>query len=114
MVSPKLHERLACPHARSYGRHSSASSRSASAWRSAQLDVLLAQHDELVATEPDRRVAVAHRGREPGRHLPQDLVAGVVTEHVVEALEMVEVDEDEADIGAFAAAARQAHARAGR
>ena len=38
------------------------------------------QHDELVAAEACDRVAVADTGFQPDRHLPQQLIAGLVPE----------------------------------
>ena len=59
------------------------------------LDVL-EQDAELVAAEPGRRVAVAQAAAQPGRHLPEQRVAGGVPEAVVDGLEVVEVDEQDA------------------
>ena len=54
---------------------------------------VLAEHDELVATEPRHRVLEAHGVAEPAAHRDQELVAGLVAEAVVHVLEPVEVDE---------------------
>ena len=55
--------------------------------------MLGAAHDELVAAEAHAEVTVAHRVAQPLRDLHEQLVAGRVAEHVVDALEAVEVDE---------------------
>ena len=55
------------------------------------------QDGEFVATEPGNRVRRAHSALEALRHLPQDRVAGRVAEAVVDGLEIVEVDEHDAD-----------------
>ena len=51
------------------------------------------EDDELVAAEPGDHVVGAHDLPEPRRHLDQHLVADVVTEAVVDVLEVVEIDE---------------------
>ena len=66
------------------------------------------QDGELVATEPGNRVRRAHGALEALRHLPQDRVAGRVAEAVVDGLEVVQVDEHDAD---RPAAADRAHDR---
>ena len=53
----------------------------------------LGEDHELVAAEPRDRVAVAHQLREPLGDRHQQAVADVVTEVVVDGLELVEVDE---------------------
>jgi hypothetical protein len=53
------------------------------------------QDGELVAAEPGEDVAGAQPGLEPRPHLPQQLVAGVVPEAVVDLLEAVEVEQQE-------------------
>ena len=53
---------------------------------------VLAQHDELVATEPGDGVGLAHRGLDPRGRLDEQLVADRVAERVVDRLEPVEVD----------------------
>ena len=55
---------------------------------------VLADDDELVATEAGDQVSGAHRGAQPGRHLDEQLVAGGVAEGVVDDLEVVEVEEE--------------------
>ncbi len=71
----------------------------------------LAQDRELVAAEAGDRVLRAQRGAQPGRDLAQHLVAGGVTEAVVDALEAIEVDEvDGGDGRAVAARERLAQA----
>ena len=55
------------------------------------------QDGELVAAEPGDRVRRADGVQEALRHLAQDRVAGRVAEAVVDGLEVVEVDEHDAD-----------------
>ena len=66
------------------------------------------QDGELVAAEAGDRVGRAHRRLEPPRDLLQDRVAGRVAEAVVDGLEVVEVDEHDAD---RRASATRAHDR---
>ncbi len=54
------------------------------------------EHHELVAAEPADRVAFAHRCLQTFADRPQQLVAGGVTEVVVDVLETVDVDEQRA------------------
>ena len=64
---------------------------------------VLTQDDELVATEPRDGVARPHGGaKTPGEDL-EELVAGDVTEAVVDELESVEIEEDDADLAPVAA-----------
>ena len=65
------------------------------------------QHDELVATHPSDRVGVAQGAGQPGGDGHQEPVAGLVTEGVVDVLEVVEVDEQRRPTGAVAAVADQ-------
>jgi hypothetical protein len=58
---------------------------------------------ELVAAEPRGGVRRAHRRRQPPGHRRQQLVAGAVAHRVVDHLEVVQVDEEDAD-GALGAA----------
>ncbi len=51
-----------------------------------------AQHDELVATESGNGVGIARQEREPATDLGEHLVAGIVTERVVDRFEVVQVD----------------------
>ena len=53
----------------------------------------LEQHGELVAAEPRRGVAGAHRPLDAARDLGEHLVADRMTEGVVDRLEVVEVEE---------------------
>ena len=64
------------------------------------------QDGELVAAEAGNRVRRAHGALEALRHLPQDRVAGRVAEAVVDGLEIVQIDEHDAD---RPAAADRAH-----
>ena len=66
------------------------------------------QDGELVAAEARDGVGRAHRCLEPARDLLQDGVAGRVAEAVVDRLEVVEVDEHDAD---RRAASDRAHER---
>ena len=54
---------------------------------------LLGDHDELVAAEAPQRIDVAHHALEPRGDSPQQLIADAVAERVVDALEVVDVDE---------------------
>jgi hypothetical protein len=51
------------------------------------------QHGELVAAQPGRQVAGAQAGAQATRERDQQLVADLVAEAVVNALEVVEVEE---------------------
>jgi hypothetical protein len=55
------------------------------------------QHRELVTTEAGDGVADARYFAQPHRHLLQHLVAGPMTERVVDGLETVEVDQEHAN-----------------
>jgi hypothetical protein len=57
-------------------------------------------HDELVAAQPRHGVRLAHCGREPLRNRLQQLVAGIVTEGVVDPLEVIEIEEQARDVRA--------------
>ena len=54
----------------------------------------VAQHQELVAREPARRVAAPQGGRHPRCDRGQQLVSGGVPERVVDELEPVEAERD--------------------
>ena len=58
---------------------------------------LLDQDGELVAAEARDRVGRAQAGLEAGRDRLEELVAGPVAERVVDRLEVVDVDEEDAD-----------------
>lgn len=59
---------------------------------------LLLQHDaELIAAEPGDGVLLAERCTQPARDTDQNLVAGLVAEHVVHGLESIEVQEQHRD-----------------
>ena len=58
---------------------------------------VLGEHDEFVAAEPRRGVGRANRVRDPLRHDLQHLVAGEMTEGIVDVLEPVEVDEQDGE-----------------
>ena len=55
------------------------------------------QHDELVPADPGDGVRRAHDRLEPARDGAQHLVARLVTAHVVDPLEAVEVDDEEGE-----------------
>ena len=61
------------------------------------------QDGELVAAKPRGRVLGADRRPQPMRGLDQDVVAGGVTEAVVDRLEVVEVDEEDRQVADLAA-----------
>ena len=65
------------------------------------------QHHELVAAEPRHRVAGPHAVLKGRGDLPQDGVPEGVAERVVDALEVVDVDEQQREQPVAAAAARQ-------
>ncbi len=65
-------------------------------------------HDELVAAVPEHGVGVAGRAEDGGRDLPQQPVAGLVAQRVVDVPELVEVDDHEAERLARRHAARRA------
>ncbi len=58
---------------------------------------VLEQDDELIAAEAGRCVGGAHAFQQASRSIAQDLVAGDVSEAVVDVLEGVEVDEQDSD-----------------
>ena len=64
---------------------------------SAESRDLVEQDRELVSPEARDRVGRPHRVLEPSRDLLEDRVAGRMAETVVDGLEVVEVDEDDAD-----------------
>ena len=64
-------------------------------------------HDELVAAQPRDGVRLAHRAGQPLRDRLQQLVAGVVAQRVVDALEVVEVEEQARDVRAVALRLRE-------
>jgi len=66
------------------------------------------QHDdEFVATQPRDRIALAHRADQPLRNRLQQLVAGVVAQRVVDAFEMIKVEEEAPDVRAVALRQRE-------
>ena len=71
-------------------------------------DHVIADHDELVAAEPGRGVARPNRLRDPLGDGAQQLVARGMTERVVDVLEAIDVDEDDAGLRAAPARRRQA------
>ncbi len=50
------------------------------------------ENGELVAAEAGDQVAAAHRPRQAPRDFPQERIARIVSERVVDVLEMVEVE----------------------
>ncbi len=83
------------------------SRRSAISSGPAASEKLLGDHDELVAAEAAERVGLAYDALQPRRHRPQQLVPGGVPERVVDALEVVEVDEQGRDRRPVAARAAE-------
>ncbi len=59
--------------------------------------------DELVAAQAGRRITFAQHAAQALRHLFQQAVADEVAEAVIDVLEMVEVEQQQADLGAVAA-----------
>ena len=68
---------------------------------------LFGDHDELIAPETPERVGGAHDTVQSRGYRPQQLVPGVVTERVVDGLEVVQVDEQRRDRRLAAARAHQ-------
>ena len=61
------------------------------------------QHErELLAPEPRGHVGLAGRRAQEGGEAPQHVVAGVVAQRVVDALEVVEVDDEQREVAAGA------------
>ena len=66
------------------------------------------QHEhEFIAAQPRDRVALAHGLHQPLRDRLQQLVAGVVTERIVDPLEVVEVEKQACDLRAVAQRLRE-------
>src|SRR6185437_954565 len=68
--------------------------------RSKDLDIVqaarvLAEQHELIAAEARHQVARARAGAQAGRRLPQERVAGLMAEGVVDLFEMVQVEEQD-------------------
>jgi hypothetical protein len=61
---------------------------------------VLQEDGELVAADAGDGVLGAHGGNQPPRHRDQKRVTGLVAEAVVDALEVVEVDEKHAECAA--------------
>ena len=66
-----------------------------------RLQVALHEHGELVAAQPGHRVGRRRAGPQPVAHLPEQRVAGGVPERVVDHLELVQVDEQQAERAAL-------------
>ena len=64
-------------------------------------------HAELVAAHADEDVRAAQRARQPRAQLAEQLIAGRVAEGVVDLLEVVEVDEQEAEVARAAWSGRR-------
>ena len=82
-------------------RAGSPAARCRTPWRRLRVD-LVQDDGELVAAEPGEQVRglqVVERGGEAGGHRLEQLVAGAVPERVVDLLEVVEVDQREAEAG---------------
>ena len=63
------------------------------------VDEVLAEHHELVATEPGDRVSGADGGAQSRRQLAQQQVTDVVPAGVVDELEIIEIEEQDRDPG---------------
>ena len=72
----------------------------------------LAQHGELVAAEAGDHVVRAQHGAQARADRPQQLVAGVVAERVVEHLQVVDVEEEQGEAAALGVGARDRLAEA--
>ena len=72
------------------------------------------EHGELVASQTGHAVGVAQHGREARGDAPQEGIALVMAERVVDVLEAVEVDEDQADALRLRDARWRSRARRGR
>ena len=59
---------------------------------------VLQEDRELVTTQPRRRVPGSDQLAEPARDLDEEPVTGRVTETVVDELEVVDIEEDDADV----------------
>ena len=59
--------------------------------RSVAADIVL-ENRELIAAEASHHIGVAHARRQPLRHRAQELVAGRMTERVIDVLEMVDIE----------------------
>ena len=68
---------------------------------------VLGDHDELVAAETPERVGAANDAVQPGSDRTQELISDAVTERVVDALEVVQVDEQRGDRSLGAGRARE-------
>ncbi|MNZ49237.1 hypothetical protein D3C78_669980 [compost metagenome] len=68
---------------------------------------VLQQHHEFVAAQPGHGVALAYAAGEAQRDLPQQHVAAVVSQRIVQRLEVVQVDEDDRARMQAAGAGRQ-------
>lgn len=61
------------------------------------IERLLREHDEFVATEAGDHVGRAERAGEPRRRLEKQFVAGIVAKRIVDRFEVVEIDQEQAD-----------------
>ena len=89
------------------GASSATRIRSATASASGGATDVGAHDHELVATEAAGRVAFADRRVQPFGHLDEQLVARGVSEAVVHAFEVVEIDEQDRDVARAPARARE-------
>ena len=98
IAMPTLAEMTTSPDASTTGWRSASSTRAAVAWSASGSDDVLDQHAELVAAEPRGGVTRAQARGQPVRDLLQQPVALRVSAGVVDRLEVVEVDEQHADL----------------
>ena len=96
------------------GRRRSCDDRARDVDRDVVVGHVVQHHHELVAAEAGDRVDRPPAGAQAGRDLDEQLVAGRVTERVVDRLEPVEVDEQHRRAQPVPARARERLARAGR
>ena len=81
-------------------------------FRRVLVDQVLAEHDKLVTAVARDRVAFAHLAQQALGDADQQLVTDDVAILVVDALEVVEVDEDHADRGSLPHASGERHREA--
>ena len=62
--------------------------------RSRSQGELFGDHDELIAAEPPKCVDVAHDALKARRDRTEQFIADAVAERVVDALEVVDIDEE--------------------
>ena len=85
--------RVSCAPASVNGSLSASRRRSAISSGPSASESSVGDHDELVPAEAPKRVGVAYDAIESLRDRSQELIAGAVAERLVDALEVVEIDE---------------------